>query len=90
MKKIVYTDNAPKAVGPYSQAVMMGDFMFCSGQISIDPKTNEVYIDDITKQTEMVITADHQYSKSDGLNCQTCSLFPEHVDWRFPKTERDT
>jgi len=55
MKKIVHTDNAPKAVGPYSQAVMMGDFMFCSGQISIDPKTNEVYIDDITKQTEMVI-----------------------------------
>lgn len=56
MKKIVHTDHAPKAVGPYSQAVMIGDMMFCSGQISIDPKTNEVYTSDIARQTEMVIS----------------------------------
>lgn len=55
MKKIIHTDNAPKAVGPYSQAVQMGEFLFCSGQISIDPKTNEVFTGDIKTQTEMVM-----------------------------------
>lgn len=55
MKKIMHTDNAPKAVGPYSQAVQLGDFLFCSGQISIDPKTNEVFTGDIKTQTEMVM-----------------------------------
>lgn len=55
MKKVMHTDNAPKAVGPYSQAVQLGDFLFCSGQISIDPKTNEVFTGDIKTQTEMVM-----------------------------------
>lgn len=55
MRKVIATDKAPKAVGPYSQAVQMGDFLFCSGQISIDPVTNEVFAGDIVKQTEMVM-----------------------------------
>ena len=55
MRKVIATDKAPKAVGPYSQAVQMGDFLFCSGQISIDPVTNEVFTGDIVKQTEMVM-----------------------------------
>lgn len=55
MKKIISTDNAPKAIGPYSQAVQLDGFLFCSGQIPIDPKTNEVFTGDIKTQTEMVI-----------------------------------
>lgn len=55
MKKVMHTDHAPKAVGPYSQAIQLGDFLFCSGQISIDPKTNEVFTGDIKTQTEMVM-----------------------------------
>ena len=55
MKKIISTDQAPKAIGPYSQAVQMGSFLFCSGQIPIDPQTNEVFTGDIKTQTEMVI-----------------------------------
>lgn len=55
MKKVIHTDHAPKAVGPYSQAILMGDTLYCSGQISIDPKTNEVFTGDIQKQTEMVM-----------------------------------
>ena len=55
MKKIISTENAPKAIGPYSQAVQLGDFLFCSGQIPIDPKTNEVFTGDIKTQTEMVM-----------------------------------
>ena len=54
-KTVIHTDNAPKAIGPYSQAIRMGDFLFCSGQISIDPKTQEVFTGDIKQQTEMVL-----------------------------------
>lgn len=55
MRKVISTADAPKAVGPYSQAVQMGNMLFCSGQISIDPKTNEVFTGDIKTQTEMVL-----------------------------------
>lgn len=68
MKKVIHTDHAPKAVGPYSQAVQQGDFLFCSGQISIDPKTNEVFTGDIKIQTEMVMKNIEAVLKEAGLN----------------------
>lgn len=68
MKKVIHTDNAPKAVGPYSQAVQMGDFLFCSGQISINPKTNEVFTGDIKTQTEMVMKNIEAVLSAAGLN----------------------
>lgn len=68
MKKIVRTDLAPKAVGPYSQAVRMGDFLYCSGQISIDAKTQEVFTGDIQKQTEMVLNNIEAILKAVNLN----------------------
>lgn len=40
--KLVQTKNAPSAIGPYSQAIVVGDLIFCSGQIGIDPKTGEL------------------------------------------------
>ena len=42
MKKIVSTDKAPAAIGPYSQAVQAGQFLFASGQIPLDPKTGKM------------------------------------------------
>ncbi len=68
MKQIIHTDHAPKAVGPYSQAVRMGDLLYCSGQISIDPKTQEVFTGDIKKQTEMVLANIEALLKSVDLN----------------------
>ncbi|MGZ3768872.1 MAG: RidA family protein [Bdellovibrio sp.] len=68
MKKVIHTDNAPKAVGPYSQAVQIGDFLFCSGQISIDPKTNEVFVGDVKTQTEMVMKNIDAVLSAAGLN----------------------
>lgn len=56
MKKVIATQEAPNAVGPYSQAVEIDGTLYCSGQISIDPKTNEVFTGDIVKQTEMVMS----------------------------------
>ncbi len=54
-KEIIFTENAPAPVGPYSQAIRTGNMLYCSGQISIDPKTNEIFTGDIQKQTEMVM-----------------------------------
>ena len=55
MKKIIQTAAAPKAVGPYSQAVEAGGLVFFSGQIAIDPKTNEVIKGDTREQTIRVM-----------------------------------
>ncbi len=68
MKKIIQTDSAPQAVGPYSQAVRMGDFLFCSGMIPINPKTQDVYTGDIKIQAEMVMSNIEGLLKSTGLN----------------------
>ena len=67
-KKVIHTDHAPKAVGPYSQAIQMGDFLFCSGQVAIDPKTQEVFTGDIKRQTEMVLNNIEAVLTQAGLN----------------------
>ncbi len=54
MKKVISTDNAPKAVGPYSQAVWANDLLFISGQIPINPETGKFVSEDIKEQTEQV------------------------------------
>lgn len=55
MKKIVSTDRAPKPIGPYSQAVVAGGFIFCSGQIGIDPETNQLVRSSIADETRQVL-----------------------------------
>ena len=54
-KEIISTENAPGAIGPYSQAVKVGDFVFCSGQIPIDPQTGNFVSDDVAEQTTQVL-----------------------------------
>lgn len=54
MKKIS-TEKAPKAIGPYSQAMVAGGFVFCSGQIAIDPETNEYKPGSIAEETTRAI-----------------------------------
>jgi len=54
-KKVVQTEKAPKAIGPYSQAIQAGDFLFLSGQIPLDPKTGELVKGDIRQQTQQVL-----------------------------------
>lgn len=50
-----HSEAAPKAVGPYSQATTLGDLVFCSGQIPLDPKTGELVAGDIAVQTGRVL-----------------------------------
>ena len=54
-KEIVRTDQAPAAIGPYSQAVKLGEFIFASGQIAIDPTSGEIVQGDIKDQTRQVL-----------------------------------
>ena len=55
MKKIISTNNAPKAIGPYSQAVLAGNTLYCSGQIAIDPKSGALNTANITTETNQVM-----------------------------------
>ena len=54
MNRKVHTENAPAAIGPYSQAVVVGNLVFCSGQIPLDPETGALVGSGITEQTHRV------------------------------------
>lgn len=53
-REAIATDGAPKAIGPYSQAVRVGNLLFCSGQIPLDPATGQLVTGDIAAQTRQV------------------------------------
>jgi 2-iminobutanoate/2-iminopropanoate deaminase len=53
--RIVATDAAPKAIGPYSQAVAAGELIFCAGQVALDPASGESVTGDVRVQTERVL-----------------------------------
>jgi 2-iminobutanoate/2-iminopropanoate deaminase len=55
MRDVIATDQAPKAIGPYSQAIRAAGFVFTSGQVAIDPATQQVIAGDIAAQTERVL-----------------------------------
>ena len=55
MKEIIYTNEAPEPVGPYSQAVLAGNTLYCSGQIAIDPATGQLIEGNVTKQTHLCL-----------------------------------
>ncbi len=68
MKKIIFTNEAPAAIGPYSQAVRSGSFLFCSGQIPLDPKSGEIVPGDITAQTQRVLDNIAAVLRAEGLS----------------------
>ena len=55
MKKIIFTDKAPAPIGPYNQAVLVGNILYTSGQIALHPLTMELVIDDIETETKQVM-----------------------------------
>ncbi len=67
-KKIIATPKAPAAIGPYSQAIRIGDFLYTSGQISLDPETMEMITADIEVETEKVLKNIEAILKEGGLN----------------------
>ena len=67
-KKSVNTTEAPEAIGPYSQAIRVGDFLYTSGQISLDPKTMEMITGNIELETEKVLQNIEAILSAEGLN----------------------
>ena len=67
MKKVIHTDNAPKAIGPYSQAIEAGGMLFVSGQIPINPQTGELSNGTIQEQTKLVMDNIGAILKAAGL-----------------------
>ncbi len=67
MKKIISTNEAPGAIGPYSQGVRSGSFLFCSGQIPLDPKSGDIIPGDIAAQTRRVLDNIAAVLRAEGL-----------------------
>ena len=55
MKKIIFTEKAPTPIGPYNQGVLVGNTLYTSGQIAINPATNELVLDNIENETKLVM-----------------------------------
>ena len=66
-KKVIKTSNAPDPVGPYNQAIKVGNFIFCSGQIAINPETNKVEcLGNIKEETKQVLNNIRAVLNADG------------------------
>jgi 2-iminobutanoate/2-iminopropanoate deaminase len=70
MNKVIATNEAPAAVGPYSQAVAVGQFLFCAGQIPLDPATNELVAGGVTEQTTRVCENIRAVLAANGMTFQ--------------------
>ncbi len=78
MRKIINTKNAPAPIGPYNQAVMIGGTLYTSGQIAINPLTNELEMDNIQSETKLVMENLGAILKEAGMdfsNVIKCSIF---------------
>lgn len=78
MKKVINTKNAPKAIGPYSQAILSGNTLYCSGQIAINPDTGNLVTGNITAETNQVmknILAVLNAADMNFENVVKCSIF---------------
>lgn len=83
MKKEVKTDKAPKAIGPYSQAIIANGMVFASGQIAIDPKTGQLNTGNIEEQTRLVLTNMKAVLEAAGSsldNAVKCTVFLDDMD----------
>lgn len=83
MKKIIHTSDAPQAIGPYSQAVVHGGIVYCSGQIGLDPETGEFAGGDVESQARQVMNnlqAVLKEAGSDFSKVIKCSIFLDDMD----------
>ena len=68
MKDVVLTDKGPKPIGPYSQAIKSGGFLFASGQVALDPGNNEFLGGDIRQQTQRALENIRAILEAGGVN----------------------
>lgn len=82
-REIISTPNAPAAIGPYSQAVRVGNTVYCSGQIPIDPETGSLLLGSVEEQTERVLENLIAVLAAAGLtlaNVVKCTVFVADMD----------
>jgi 2-iminobutanoate/2-iminopropanoate deaminase len=82
MREIIATDQAPKAIGPYSQAIRAQGLIFTSGQIAIDPATQQVITGDVSAQTDRVLQNLAAILKESGSNLGNvlrCTVFLKNM-----------
>ena len=83
MKKVISTHNAPAAIGPYSQAILSGNTLYCSGQIALNPATGSLVMDNITAETTQVmqnISAVLKAADMDFSHVVKCSIFMKDMN----------
>lgn len=83
MKKIINTSNAPAPIGPYNQAVLVGNTLYTSGQIAINPATNELVLSNIKDETKMVmenLKAVLLAAEMDFTHVIKCSIFISNMN----------
>ena len=83
MKKVISTEKAPAAIGPYSQAILSGNTLYCSGQIAINPTTGDLVMDNITAETTQVmqnIAAVLKEAEMDYSHVVKCSIFMKDMN----------
>ena len=82
-KKVISTPKAPEAIGPYSQAILSGNTLYCSGQIAINPENGELVMDNITEETHQVMKNISEVLKAanmDFKNVVKCSIFMNEMN----------
>jgi 2-iminobutanoate/2-iminopropanoate deaminase len=85
-KEIVYSNEAPEPIGPYSQAIMAGNTLFVSGQIAIQRSTGKIITDNITDETNQVLQNLEEVLKAAGMNFSNivkCTIFLKDMN-QFP------
>ena len=83
MKKIISTRKAPAAIGPYSQAILSGNTLYCSGQIAINPETGDLIIDNIRDETNQIMRNIEAVLKAANMhfsNVVKCSIFMKSME----------
>ena len=83
MKQVISTHNAPAAIGPYSQAILSGNTLYCSGQIAINPATGDLVMDNIRAETTQVmqnIAAVLKEAEMDYSHVVKCSIFMKDMN----------
>ena len=82
MRKVIYTEDAPKPIGPYSQAIQVGHTLYVSGQIALDPKTNELITSNIEVETHRVLDSLGAILHAAGMDFEhvsKCSVFVKDI-----------
>ena len=83
MKKVISTKKAPAAIGPYSQAILSNDTLYCSGQIAINPETGNLITNNITRETDQVMKNIESVLEAANMNFSNvvkCSIFMRKME----------